>query len=155
MNGALKNPLTDEPVRTESKEKRRTGPFIDEFEIPVTRDFRTVAFPGRTLTLSIDAEGEDAEEAAKTTLGAALSEYFRIDPVLFAAQNLSIKPPLAPSVTFKLGTLTLYAVAGSTVADTARKMAVDRLAIVCTAAKATPAGRLLLAKYKITVSRKA
>ena len=155
MKGAMKNPLEEEPVRAASKEKRRAGQFIDEFEIPLVRDVRTVGFPGRTLTISVAVEGENAEETAKTTLGVALTEYLRAHPELFAAQSLSTKPPMDPSITFKLGTLTLYAVAGSTVADTARKMAVDRLAIIFTAAKATPLGRGLLAKHKITVSRRA
>lgn len=155
MKGAMKNPLTDEPERPAAKEKRRTGQFIDEFEIPLVRDLRTVSFPGRTLTISVEAEGDDAEAAAKAILGNVLSQYLKIHPELFAAQSLSTKAPLDPSVTFQLGWMTLYAVAGSTVADTARKMAVDRLAIILTAAKATPVGRGLLAKHKITVSRRA
>lgn len=155
MKGVMKNPLVDEPERPAAKEKRRAGQFIDEFEIPLVRDLRTVAFPGRTLTISIEAEGDEAEKGAKDTLGVVLGEYIKIHPELFAAQNLSTKSPLDPAVTFQLGGLTLYAVAGSTVADTARKMAVDRLAVILTAAKATPVGRALLAKHRVTVSRRA
>jgi len=155
MKGVMKNPLVDEPERPAAKEKRRAGQFIDEFEIPLVRDLRTVAFPGRTLTISVESEGDEAEADAKATLGVVLTEYMKIHPELFAAQSLSSKQPLDPAVTFQLGGLTLYAVAGSTVADTARKMAVDRLAIILTAAKATPVGRALLSKHKITVSRRA
>lgn len=155
MKGALKNPLLDEPDRPAPDERRKAGRFLDEFEIPLVRDFRTVTFRGRSLSISVESEGDDAEASAKETLGIVLSEYRRVHPELFAAQSMYVSPPRDPCVTFKLGALTLYAVAGSTVAETARKMAVDRLAIILTAAKATPFGRGLLAKHKITISRPA
>lgn len=155
MKGTMKNPFDDEPARPASKEKRRTGQFLDEFEVPLVRDLMTVAFQGRTLTITVETEGDTAESNAKATLGHVLAEYRKIHPELFAAQSLFVKRPLDPAVTFQLGDVTLYAVAGSTVADTARKMAVDRLAIILTAAKATPVGKALLQKHKITVSRRA
>lgn len=155
MKGVMKNPLTDNPDQPAAKEKRRESQFLDEFEIPLTRDFRTVAFPGRTLTISVEAEGENAEADAKATLGTVMAAYLKKHPEVFKSQSLSTTPPLAPSVAFQLGKITLHAVAGSTIPETARKMAVDRLGIVLTAAKSTSIGRVLLAQHKITVSRKA
>lgn len=152
--GTFKNPLADEPEKPQSARRAKPGGFLDEFDIPVSRQLRTVSFSGRTMNINVEAGGDAATDEAKASLGAALAAYFKIHPELFASQNVSLKRPLDPCVTFVLGGTTLYATAGSTVADTARLMAVDRLAIIFTAAKASPVGRALLDRHKINVSRR-
>lgn len=152
--GTFKNPLADEPEKPQAVRRAKPGGFLDEFDIPVSRQLRTVSFSGRTMNINVEAGGDTALEEAKETLGTALAAYSKIHPELFSSQNVSMKRPLDACVTFVLGGVTFYASAGSTVSDTARLMAVDRLAIILTAAKASPVGRGLLDRHKITVSRR-
>lgn len=117
-----------------------------------------VRFPGRMRAVNVyPLHGkEDPETSALISLGKAMGEILATIPEsrpVFTKQSLGFVKPTSPHITLDLGGVPFYAGTVTAEADTARRMAVDRIAHALTECSARfPKAKTLLAKYRVEVS---
>lgn len=138
-----------EPVAAQLSAKARAG------KTPV-------AFQGRLYTLLVTIpvllkDSTDAEKAARHMLGELLTHRALFDAMpTLRRQNLSLKEQdiLGPRVQMPFGPATLYAAASSSDLALAQAMALDRLALALTEARArVPAVGKVLQEHGLEVLR--
>lgn len=132
------------------------SPTLQEFD---NARWSYVTLEGRVFKLALGylpCKGRDRFEDAAENFGAALERLFAEVPAFeaaLAAQSIHRVKPLGPRVVLTFGPVTLHAVASSRDVEVARGMAVDRLCLALTAAKAKThvVGRML-DDHKISIA---
>lgn len=147
-------------ARTEEAGKEQPGPppLWKTEEDMVTPDRDTVRFPGRTRSIHLrPLHGKEAPDVrGRAALGRALADLLAKVPesrTVFTKQSLGFTPPLRVHIVLDLGGVPFYAGTSTAEPETARKMAVDRIAHALTECVVRyPKAKDLLDKHFVRIS---
>jgi hypothetical protein len=140
----------------------RSKVVLNEFDLGQEAPFMSVVFRGQTYGLRIQVVRQRTEPEmyalANFVLGEFFAELLKKVPkarAILARQSIFTSPPAAPKVTLELGPVTLYATAGSTSLELAKKMTIDRIVLALLECRVDlPASREILKTFRVDTTMK-